>query len=300
MQQSTIASLMLFSALACAAQAPPETAPKVLPELFSPARNFDLQQLDAELRLDWRTQRLHGKVRLDLQAFRATDKVLLDAAELDIKKISDAEGRALRFQLNPDPVDGALSVDLSRAAAAGERIQLHIEYQSTHHNQSDPNALAGSNGKGLRFLQKSFTEPRRRTQAWVYSEMGGVRYWPYGVEQLAHVCRARRIPLALLPGDDQPDPELSERSTLPADAGHRLWQYGVQGGIENAQSLLAYAATLIGRDADWRESVALMRAGLYWPGRDRPGLDDLRREWLADAAVTPALVAVVCARADAP
>jgi len=117
--------------------------------------------------------------------------------------------------------------------------------------------------------------------------LGGVRYWPYGVEQLAHHCRDRHIPVAFLPGDDQPDPELFERSTLPADALHRLWQYGVQGGIENAQNLLAYAATLIGHDAEWREPVALLRAGLYWPGRDRPSLDDLRQEWRADAPVAP-------------
>ncbi|MFM9842647.1 MAG: cobaltochelatase subunit CobN, partial [Dongiaceae bacterium] len=117
--------------------------------------------------------------------------------------------------------------------------------------------------------------------------LGGVRYWPYGVEQLAHVCRARRIPIVFLPGDDQPDPELSERSTLPADAAHRLWQYGVQGGIENAQNLLAYAATLIGRRGEWREPVELLRAGLYWPGREHRSLDDLRGEWCARAPVAP-------------
>jgi aminopeptidase N len=183
MQLPTIASMLFCTAFACAAQAPPETAPKELPEQFSPARNFDLQQLDAELRLDWSTKRLHGKVQLDLQAFRAADQVLLDAAALNIEKISDADGRVLRFQLSPDAIDGALSVDLAHTVAAGEHIQLHIDYQSTHHNQSDPNALAGSNGKGLRFLEKSFTEPRRRTQAWVSSEMGGVRYWLPGIDQ---------------------------------------------------------------------------------------------------------------------
>ncbi len=38
--------------------------------------------------------------------------------------------------------------------------------------------------------------------------LGGVRYWPYGIEQIAAECRKRGIPLAFLPGDDQPDPEL--------------------------------------------------------------------------------------------
>ena len=62
--------------------------------------------------------------------------------------------------------------------------------------------------------------------------LGGRGYWPYGVEQVATVCRQRGIRLALLPGDDQPDPELVTLSTLPAEAQHRLWQYCVHGGPE--------------------------------------------------------------------
>ncbi|HTO84723.1 MAG TPA: cobaltochelatase subunit CobN [Methylomirabilota bacterium] len=109
--------------------------------------------------------------------------------------------------------------------------------------------------------------------------LGGVRYWPYGVEQLSDVCRRHAIPLALLPGDDQPDPELSSASTLPPDAVHRLWQYCVHGGGENARNLLSYATTLIGRSEEWREPAELLRAGLYWPSRDRPTLAELQGAW---------------------
>src|SRR5690348_5085152 len=52
--------------------------------------------------------------------------------------------------------------------------------------------------------------------------LGGARYWPYGIERIAALCRERGIALAALPGDDQPDPELAALSTLPADAVHRL------------------------------------------------------------------------------
>ncbi len=105
--------------------------------------------------------------------------------------------------------------------------------------------------------------------------LGGRGYWPYGVEQLVESCRRGGIALALLPGDDQPDAELAGLSTLPAEAMHRLWQYCVQGGIENATQLLRYAATLIGREADWAEPAPLLRAGIYWPGMARPSLEDL-------------------------
>src|SRR5207244_2433220 len=44
--------------------------------------------------------------------------------------------------------------------------------------------------------------------------LGGSAYWPYGIERLVETCRARGILLALVPGDDKPDPELEELSTL--------------------------------------------------------------------------------------
>src|ERR1700756_4047570 len=60
--------------------------------------------------------------------------------------------------------------------------------------------------------------------------LGGNAYWPYGVERLVETCRAHGIPLALLPGDDKPDAELCEVSTLPPEAIRRLWRYLVEGG----------------------------------------------------------------------
>ena len=115
--------------------------------------------------------------------------------------------------------------------------------------------------------------------------LGGARYWPYGAEQIAETCRRQGIALAMLPGDDQPDPELSSLSTLPPDATHRLWQYCIHGGAENARNLLAYAATLIGRVAEWREPVELLRAALYWPGHDRPTPAELQSCWAKDRPV---------------
>ncbi len=119
--------------------------------------------------------------------------------------------------------------------------------------------------------------------------LGGAGYWPYGVEQVAAVCRDRGIALAFVPGDDRPDPELAEQSTLPFDACHRLWQYCVHGGPDNYAGLLAYAAHLIGRDTDWVEPVPLPRAGLYWPGRERPDVGMIAADW-AQGAPTAAIV----------
>ena len=115
--------------------------------------------------------------------------------------------------------------------------------------------------------------------------LGGRSYWAYGLEQLAAVCRANGIPFAALPGDDQPDPELAAWSTLRPEACHRLWQYGVHGGLDNAKQMLAYAASLLGTDEPWQEPAPLLRAGLYWPGIPRPTQADLRAAWRPDRPV---------------
>ncbi|TDQ86410.1 cobaltochelatase CobN subunit [Dongia mobilis] len=114
--------------------------------------------------------------------------------------------------------------------------------------------------------------------------IGGQRYWPYGVEQLALAAQARGFHFACLSGDDQPDPELARHSTLPADAAHRLWQYQVHGGQANAENFLRYAAHLVGKEAagnsTWDEPRPLLRAGLYWPGANVLSCADLQRHWL--------------------
>ncbi|NKB55841.1 MAG: cobaltochelatase subunit CobN [Alphaproteobacteria bacterium] len=105
--------------------------------------------------------------------------------------------------------------------------------------------------------------------------LGGHSYWPYGIEQITELCRRSGIALAWLPGDDQPDAELTALSTLPGEATHRLWQYCVHGGPANYDALLAYAATLCGQDIPWREPAPLLRAGLYWPGLEVTSIADL-------------------------
>ena len=115
--------------------------------------------------------------------------------------------------------------------------------------------------------------------------LGGAGYWPYGVEQLVDACRAGSIPLALLPGDDQPDPELAALGSVSAADTHRLWQYCVHGGSGNSRNLLAFAASLIGRADEWREPAPLPRAGLYHPEAGACGLDEIVARWDEGAPV---------------
>src|SRR5260370_18196602 len=81
--------------------------------------------------------------------------------------------------------------------------------------------------------------------------------------------------LALVPGDDKPDPELAQLSTLDPQQVRRLWRYLAEGGPANADNLLRYAGSLIGCEDRWAEPAPVLRAGLYWPNRALPSLDEI-------------------------
>ncbi|MDP7549230.1 MAG: cobaltochelatase subunit CobN, partial [Alphaproteobacteria bacterium] len=74
-------------------------------------------------------------------------------------------------------------------------------------------------------------------------------------------------------------------STLPVESCHRLWQYFVQGGPNNGDNLLSYAASLLGGADEWREPAPLLRAGIYWPDAGAVDLAHLQAQWTPGAAV---------------
>ena len=80
--------------------------------------------------------------------------------------------------------------------------------------------------------------------------LGGLDYWRYGAEELAALCRARAIPLAVLPGDGRDDPALTALSTVPPDALARLDACFHHGGRANMAHALALMANLAGLGPD--------------------------------------------------
>ncbi|WP_417841778.1 cobaltochelatase subunit CobN [Terasakiella sp.] len=119
--------------------------------------------------------------------------------------------------------------------------------------------------------------------------LGGKSYWEYGVDEITRICAEKNIPLALLPGDDQPDAELANLSTLDQENTHRLWQYCVHGGIENAVEFLNFSHHLLGLSRDWAEPAPLLRAGIYWPGQSTLSLNDLRNNHWTDGRPVAAI-----------
>ncbi|MEL6204003.1 MAG: cobaltochelatase subunit CobN [Pseudomonadota bacterium] len=76
--------------------------------------------------------------------------------------------------------------------------------------------------------------------------IGGVPYWPYGLQQVETLARERGIALAVLPADGRADPRLDAVSTVPASTLQRLAHLCDAGGAVAAQAALAQMALAAG------------------------------------------------------
>jgi len=119
--------------------------------------------------------------------------------------------------------------------------------------------------------------------------IGGRSYWPYGLEEIHRVCRARGVPLAVLL-EEKDDPDGFALSTIDEEARERIGLYLHHGGIDNAGQLLAYGAALASlRGGRWREPAPLLEAGIYWPNDRSVTLENLRNHWVPGAPVAALL-----------
>ncbi len=80
--------------------------------------------------------------------------------------------------------------------------------------------------------------------------LGGLDYWRYGAEEVAHAARANGIPLALLPGDGRDDARLAKLSTVSAEMLGRLDGFFAHGGPANTARALQLMAHLAGLAPD--------------------------------------------------
>lgn len=175
-----LALVLLFAPLHAPASpaATPDPPPAVQPDPAWPRqRDFDLQHVALDLRFGWPRRQVIGRATLRLVAFRPTGRIALDAGRLGIDSVTTADGTALAYTYDGGDRDGGLAIRLDRTYGAGEPLELAIAYRTLYANPSDPANLGGSNGRGLRFLVPTTTEPRRRRQIWSSPESSGNRYW---------------------------------------------------------------------------------------------------------------------------
>jgi cobaltochelatase CobN len=193
--------------------------------------------------------------------------------------------------------DGSAAVDLAQTpgdivllSSADTEIALLASAQKRRRAQ-DPQApslrLAPIQRLAHNFSVDLYMETVARARLVIARLLGGSAYWSYGLERLADTSRAHGIPLALVPGDDKPDPELAQLSTVAPQQVHRLWRYLAEGGPANADNLLRYAGSLLCCETQWAEPATLLRAGLYWPDRGQPSLDEISALWRGNGGIVP-------------
>ncbi|KRR25702.1 cobalamin biosynthesis protein CobN [Bradyrhizobium lablabi] len=113
----------------------------------------------------------------------------------------------------------------------------------------------------------------REAKIVVLRMLGGESYWPHGVESLRSDALRRGSLFACIPGELDWNASLAARGTLDRDSTHALWRYCTEGGVENAQLALRFAAHLIGRGEAPVQARPMPPAG-FWGGEpprsDRP------------------------------
>ncbi len=126
-----------------------------------------------------------------------------------------------------------------------------------------------------------------RSRLVIIRVLGGVGYWKYGTEQFAARLHEAGVPLALLPGDDKPDDELRQLSTVDDADYEALWSYLVEGGPRNCINFLAYAKAMLDKSDRPPAAAPLLRAGVYWPGAGVADLATAQGNWRPGAPVVP-------------
>ncbi|WP_139812547.1 cobaltochelatase subunit CobN [Ensifer aridi] len=111
----------------------------------------------------------------------------------------------------------------------------------------------------------------------VVRPLGGASYFRYVLEALHAAAVAGKFHIAVLSGDDKPDPGLEPFSTVPAEDRGRLWAYLTEGGAENAGLFLDYAEALIDGGEKPQPARPLLKAGIWWPGRGVIGVGEWMR-----------------------
>jgi aminopeptidase N len=150
---------------------------KLPPAYIERTQKIDVKHIAIDLKFDWHTKQAFGTVAYTLSTLMPSDKITLDAGLLTINSVVLANGKSLKFNYDGGEKNDNLEIILDRIYTPNELILIKIDYHTNWLNKSDPNALGGSFGKGLRFFQPTQTTPLKRKQIWSSGEPENNRYW---------------------------------------------------------------------------------------------------------------------------
>jgi aminopeptidase N len=138
------------------------------------SRTLDVKHIALDLQFDWKKKHAYGIASVTFSPLKTTDRITLDAGMLTINSITVSNGVALKFEYDNSDKNDNLQIQLDRSYSPSQDVTIAINY---HINETDPNNLWGSYGKGLRFFGPTFTDPRKRKQIWSAGIPESNRYW---------------------------------------------------------------------------------------------------------------------------
>jgi len=99
--------------------------------------------------------------------------------------------------------------------------------------------------------------------------LGGVSYFLYGLEVLKEIAEKYQIKLIIIPGDDRPDAELISHSNISLSLVNQVWQYFVEGGVENFKNCLLFLGNILGQsnqtEYQYLPPTKVPKIGVYQP-----------------------------------
>lgn len=148
----------------------------VLAWMASAQTTPNITHIALDLSFDWNTNKASGTANIALTPVATTDVISLDAGMLTIQSVT-VNGTATTFSYDGGDNDDGLKINLNRTYQPGENLTIAIAYHTNYVNDTDPNNIWGSNGKGLRFFRPSSTDPTRHQQLWSIGDPEGNKYW---------------------------------------------------------------------------------------------------------------------------
>lgn len=148
------------------------------------AQPIDVIHLKLQLNFDETKKQTAGVAELTLTMLKPSHKITLDAGFLNITKVTH-NNQKLVFVNPQNDLPKNFEITLDKMYHPQDTIILVIHYNSTYENRTDPFAISGSFGKGLRFQKPTFTTPAKRKQIWSSGEPDGNKYWFPGHEDLS-------------------------------------------------------------------------------------------------------------------
>lgn len=140
-------------------------------------KRIDVKHIALDLRFDWEKKQAAGIAAITFSPAAETGKIFLDAGMLTVTSITLQSGASLKFMYDGGDKNDGIEILLDKIYKPEETATITIHYHSNWVNKSDPNAIGGSFGKGLRFFKPTASTPIKRKQIWAMGEAEGNRYW---------------------------------------------------------------------------------------------------------------------------